>query len=157
MEELVRIEGKVSEAVEAAAEAAAHAVEATKAAEAASLARAARKAEAATTAKAAKSATTATKKAEKAARAAKAADLSIATAEHDAFPTASAGQEPCHVVEVKLTADELELIERLAAEKDASVQDLVRFLLRGALGRSDEQFQADARQGRPNATRRARR
>ena len=133
LEELVRIEGKVSEAAEAAAAAAAHAVEATKAAEAATVARAAKKAKAVTTAKAAAAANTAKSKAKKAARAAEAAGT--ATAFNAPLPNGSTGtpQNPIHALELRLTDDEREQIERMAAEKDLPVPDLARTLLVQAL------------------------
>lgn len=138
MEELVRIEGNVAEAAEAAADAASHAVEATKAAEAASVARAAKKANAATTAKAAKKAKTAKTKAAKAARAAKAA--SEATVADAPLPSGSGKprQRLRHVLDVRLTGDELMQIERLAAEKDVSATALARSLLVRALERPGE-------------------
>ncbi len=138
MEELVRIEGKVAEAAEAAADAASHAVEATKAAEAASVARAAKKAKAAATAKAARTAKSAKSKAAKAARAAKAA--SAATVADAPLPTGSGkpGQRLSHILDVRLTGDELKQIERLAAEKDVSAAAIARSLLLRSLERPDD-------------------
>ena len=138
LEELIRIESKVSEAAEAAADAAAHAVEATKAAEAASVARAAKKAKAAKTTKnAAKVAKTAKSEAGKAAKAARAArDVSTETAFNPppAKEPIEARQDATHSLELKLTDDELELIVQLAAEKDLPVPELVRSLLVRSLG-----------------------
>jgi hypothetical protein len=136
LEALVRIEDKVEEAAEAAAEAAAHAVEAAKAAEAAQVARAAKKAKTAKTTKAAKAATTAKSKAAKAARAAKSASK---TAVPDApllmEPTGPL-QIPTHVLDVRLTDDELAQIEWLAAKQELPVPDVARSLLVRALNRS---------------------
>lgn len=136
LDELVRIEGKVAEAAEAAADAAAHAVEAAKAAEKAAMARAAKKAKAADTAKDAKVAATAKGKAGMSAEAAKAAGAETA---FNAPPSESIGtrQNPTHVVELRLTAEEREQIERLAAEQDLPVPDLARSLLMRAMGGSD--------------------
>lgn len=138
MEELVRIESNVAEAAEAAADAASHAVEATKAAEAASVARVAKKAKSAATAKAALAAKTAKTKAGKAARAAK--DASEETVADAALPTGSGKprQRLRHVLDVRLTGDELKQIERLAAEKDISAAALARSLLVRALEGPDE-------------------
>ena len=138
LEELVRIEAKVSEAAEAAADAAAHAVEATKAAEAASVARAAKKAKAAETAKAAKRAANAKNKAGRSAKAAKAA--STETAVNAPPPSASTGpgQDLTHVLELRLADDELDQIVRLAAEKDLLVPDLARSLIMDAIGQPDD-------------------
>jgi Mrp family chromosome partitioning ATPase len=140
LEELVRIEAKVSEAAEAAADAAAHAVEATKAAEAASVARAARKAK---TAKAAKVAATAKGKAGRSATAAKKAKAASTETAFNAPPPKESGptgttQKPAHVLKLRLTNDEREQIERMAAEKDLPVPDLARSLLMRAIGRSEE-------------------
>ena len=137
LEALVRIEGKVAEAAEAAADAAAHAVEATKAAEAASVARAEKKATTATTAKAAKAAKTAKSKAGKAARAAKASSAAVPGASMPQESTQPV-QTPIHVVDVRLTDDELEHIERLAAQQELPVPALARSLLVRALNRSDK-------------------
>lgn len=135
LEELVRIEDKVTEAAEAAAEAAAHAVEATRAAEEASKARIAKKkARSATkTAQAARSATTAKKKAGKAARAATAARQ--ATHEQaDEYDEATAPDQGAGgVLELRLTDAELELLDRMAADQDVPAPQLARTLLRQAL------------------------
>ena len=138
LEELVRIEGKVSEAAEAAADAAAHAVEATKAAEKASVARAAKKAKAAETAKAAKAAANAKDRAGISAEAAKAA--SAETAFNVPPPSEPTGDrdDPTHVLELRLADDELERLVRLAAQEDRLVPDLARSLLMRAIGRSDD-------------------
>ena len=136
LEALVRIEDKVAEAAEAAADAAAHAVEATKAAEAAQRARAAKKAKAATATKAVKAAKTAKSKAGNAARAAKAASkAAVPDASRDMEPT-GALQNPTHVLDVRLTDDELAQIERLAAKQELPVPELARSLLVRALNRS---------------------
>ena len=138
MEELVRIEAKVSEAAQAAADAAAHAVEATKAAEAASVARVARQAK---TANAAKDAATAEGKAGKAAEEATAASAASTETAFNAPPPSGppeARQDAAHVLELRLADDELEQLVRLAAEKDLPVPDLARSLLNSAIRRSDE-------------------
>ena len=136
LEALVRIEDKVEEAAEAAADAAAHAVEATKAAEAAHLARAAKKAKAAKATKAVKAAKSANSKAGKAARTAKAAsEAAVPDASRLMEPT-EALQNPTHVLDVRLTDDELAQIERLAAKHELPVPELARSLLVRALNRS---------------------
>ena len=138
MEELVRIEAKVSEAAEAAADAAAHAVEATKAAEAASVARVARQTK---TAKAAEEAATAEGKAGTAAEEAKAASAASTETAFNAPPPGEASEareDSAHVLELRLDDDELEQLVRLAAEKDLPVPDLARSLLKGAIRRSDD-------------------
>ena len=136
LEALVRIEDKVEEAAEAAADAAAHAVEATRAAEAAQLARAAKKAKAATATKAVKAARTAKSKAGKAAQEAKVAGkAAVADASQLLEPT-GALQNPTHVLDVRLSDDELAQIERLAAKQDLPVPELARSLLVRALNRS---------------------
>ena len=117
LEALVRIESKVEEAAEAAADAAAHAVEATKAAEAAHVARAAKKAKAAKTTRAAKTATTAKSKAGKAAQAAKASSKPAAQDAPMLMEPTGPLQVPAHVIDVRLTDDELAQIERLAAKQ----------------------------------------
>jgi peptidyl-prolyl cis-trans isomerase SurA len=140
LEELVRIEAKVSEAAEAAADAAAHAVEATKAAEAASVARAAKKAKAAETAKAAKVAATAKGKAGASAKAAKKAKAASTDTAFNAPPPSDStetAQKPTHLLKLRLTDDEREQIERMAAEQDLPVPELARSLLKRALNRSD--------------------
>ena len=124
LEALVRIEDKVEEAAEAAADAAAHAVEATKAAEAAHVARAA------------KTATTAKSKAGKAAQAAKAASKAAVPDSPLLMEPTGPLQTPTHVVDVRLTDDELAQIERLAAKQELPVPDLARSLLVRALNRS---------------------
>ena len=136
MEALVRIENKVEEAAEAAAAAAAHAVEATKAAEAAHVARAAKKAKAAKTTRAAKTATTAKSKAGKAAQAAKAASKAAVPDAPMLMEPTGPLQVPAHVIDVRLTDDELAQIERLAAKQELPVPDLARSLLVRALNRS---------------------
>jgi peptidyl-prolyl cis-trans isomerase SurA len=133
---LVRIEDKVEEAAEAAADAAAHAVEATKAAEAAQLARAAKKAKAATATQAVKAAKTAKSKAGKAARTAKAASKAAVADPSQAMEPTGALQNPTHVLDVRLTDDELAQIERLAAKQELPVPELARSLLVRALNRS---------------------
>jgi peptidyl-prolyl cis-trans isomerase SurA len=136
LEALVRIEDKVEEAAEAAADAAAHAVEATKAAEAAHLARTAKKAKAATATKAAKAAKTAKSKAGKAARTAKAASKAAVPDPSQLMEPTGALQNPTHVLDVRLTDDELAQIERLAAQQELPVPELARSLLVRALNRS---------------------
>ena len=133
MEELVRIEAKVAEAAEAAADAAAHAVEATKAAEAARVARAAKKARPPRR-KAAKAAKAAKSKAGKAARQGQGSHRNDDSGRAAQAPTET--PEPRHVLELRLTDDELDQIERLAAEQDLPVPDLARTLLVRALNRS---------------------
>jgi hypothetical protein len=136
LEALVRIEGKVEEAAEAAADAAAHAVEATKAAEAAHVARAEKKARAAKTTKAAKTAKAAESKAGKAAKTAKAASKAAAPDASPLMEPTGPLQTPTHVLDVRLTDDELAHIERLAAKQELPVPDLARSLLVRALNRS---------------------
>ncbi len=136
LEALVRIEGKVEEAAEAAADAAAHAVEATKAAEAAHVARAEKKAKAAKTTKAANAAKTAKSKAGKAAQAAKAASKAAIPDSPQLMEPTGPLQTPTHVVDVRLTDDELAQIERLAVKQELPVPDLARSLLVRALNRS---------------------
>jgi len=141
LEELVRLEAKVSEAAEAAADAAAHAVEATKAAEAASVARAAKKARAAETAKAAKVAEAAKKKAGRASKAAKKAKAASTDTAFNAPPPSEptgTAQNPKHLLKLRLTDDEREQIERMAAEQDLPVPDLARSLLMRGIGRSED-------------------
>ena len=106
------------------------------------MARVAKKAKAAKTAKAAaKVAEKAKDKAGESAEAAKAAnEASTATAFNAPPPSDSTGprQNPTHVLKLRLTDDERERIERLAAEQDLPVPDLARSLLIGAIGRSDD-------------------
>ena len=136
IEALARIEDKVEEAAVAAADAAAHAVEATKAAEAAQVARAAKKAKAAKATKAAKAAKTAKSKAGKAAQAAKAASKAAAPDAPLLMEPTGPLQIPTHVIDVRLTDDELAQIEQLAAKQELPVADLARSLLVRALNRS---------------------
>ncbi len=136
LEALVRIEDKVEEAAEAAADAAAHAVEATKAAEAAQVARAAKKAKAAKATKAAKAAKTAKAEARKAAQTAKSASRAVVPDAPVLMEPTGPLQIPTHVLDVRLTDDELAQIERLAAEQGLPVHDLARSLLVRALNRS---------------------
>ena len=136
LEALVRIEDKVEEAAEAAADAAAHAVEAAKAAEAAQVARVAKKAKAAKTTKAANTAKTAKSKAAKAARAAKTASKAAVPDAPLLMEPTGPLQIPTHVLDVRLTDDELAQIERLAAKQGLHVHDLARSLLVRVLNRS---------------------
>lgn len=139
LEALVRIEDKVEEAAEAAADAAAHAVEATKAAEAAQLARVAKKAKATTATKAtkaAKAAKTAKSKAGKAAQAAKAASKAAAPDASALMEATEALQTPTHVLDVRLTDDELARLTRLADQEGLPVSALARSLLVRALNKS---------------------
>lgn len=138
LEALVRIEDKVEEAAEAAADAAAHAVEATKAAEAAQLARVAKKAKSAKATEAVKAAKTAKSKAGKAARSAKRAARTVVPDASPLLDPTGALQNPAHVLDVRLTDDELAQIERLAAQQGLPVPELARTLLVRALNRSDK-------------------